>query len=795
MAALAGSKVSHLPSPKRLCPKSKSHFSLMETASSESSSALSPTSASSSRHVIESGELSLGNRVLVGRAKEGILRFMGKVHFMEGDWCGVELDEAEGLHDGVVEQVRYFTCRSGHGIFAPLSKVTLAPDQKSTNIQSQNYCKRTGIDMTSYSQPKHSEYFADVDVSVPKIDAICQSPVLHVPHDKQQKPSRLARRKEALSLDVEPKESSKLPRPKSVVVPSQIAQLSVESPCLRRSSLVDFSQLSNERHQGITAKRVTFDDTLEYHLSSSDIPYKLNSLPDHQSEGYASDDGSYYSAKPRGSIDPYTALTLTYGLESIRRGKKSKHNLRLEELDKRPVEKLTNYTNSIQSKSTEIVPGGEMVNTGATSLAKSEGWRQAATKCLLLDSFEKMEEEISNISTPDTADIQMVFPDDMTSSEEDTRRMFSVESSKNSSLLKRQECGANTDLYANDALPRSNERKLETKTEILWSDKSKDDFLGRNGEASVLTEEFQARPTVQMAAAMISGDIQAVSKTPSFALARTALAQYADLIRAAQEDTNVRMAKTSAKPRSLELDTKESTGGISGGFVGGSKPKDEAEEERMIIDADLSDSIDSLNYESSNNHSGLDEYEMFEGEDLHTIRSANILAGLEDSIGIESEEIPLSNRLGLGSGSLFLNFADSVNVDTFQLPITGAAENFSRYDSVQPTEMFLPDVKQASDEDLQNVINRLKHSSADFTVAPAHVLLRQKHVRPVSMVSNASSDAGIGEDMLIGFGIKHERPISLISSASSADTGKTIICFTIYLSDLDISVLKVYFIY
>lgn len=800
MAALGGNKVSHLPSPKRPCPKSKSHFSLMETASSEGSSALSPTSACSPGHVIESRELSLGQRVLVGGAKEGILRFMGRVHFMEGDWCGVELDEAEGLHDGVVEQVRYFMCRSGHGIFAPLSKVTLASDHKSANPQSQNYCKRTGTDTTSHSQPKHSEYFADVDVSIPKTDAICQSSVSHVLHDKRQKPSRLAERKTTLSLDVEPKESSKLPRPKSAVVPSQIAQLSVESPCLRRSSLVDFSHLSStERHQGITSKRVTFDDTLEYHLSSSYRPYKLNNRPDHQSEGYASDDGSYCSAKPRGSIDPYAALTLTYGLESIRREKKSKHDLRMKELE-RPVEKLTKYANSIQSKTIEIVPGGEMVNTSAASLAESHGWCQATTKCLLLDSFEKMEEEISNLSTPDTADIQMVFPDGMTSSEEDARRMFSGEScSKSSSLLKRQdticpECGADANLYTNDALPRSNEARPETKANIFWSDKSKGDFLGRNGEASSLVEEYQARPTVQMAVAMNSGEIQAVTKTPSFALARTALAQYADLIRAAHEEMNLRMTKTSAKPRPSELSTKESSDGISGDFMVGSRPKDEAEEERMIVSADRSDSIDSLNFESSNSHSGLDEYEMFEGEDLHTIASANALTGLEDDIGIESEEIPLSNRLALGSGLLFLNLADSLNIDTSRLPIAGAAEDFSRCDGAQPTAMFLPDVKQASDEDLLNVINCLKQSSADVTVAPAPVLLREKHVRPVSMMSTASSDAGIGEDMLIGFGTKYERPISLISSASSADTGKRMICFTIYLSDLVISVLKVYFV-
>ena len=53
------------------------------------------------------------------------VRYFGKTHFAEGEWCGVELDDADGKHDGTVENVRYFTCQPGYGIFAPIIQVEL----------------------------------------------------------------------------------------------------------------------------------------------------------------------------------------------------------------------------------------------------------------------------------------------------------------------------------------------------------------------------------------------------------------------------------------------------------------------------------------------------------------------------------------------------------------------------------------------------------------------------------------------------------------------------------------------
>lgn len=50
--------------------------------------------------------LTIGNRVLVNGLKIGTLRYIGVVQFAQGIFCGVELDQPDGKHDGQVNDVR-----------------------------------------------------------------------------------------------------------------------------------------------------------------------------------------------------------------------------------------------------------------------------------------------------------------------------------------------------------------------------------------------------------------------------------------------------------------------------------------------------------------------------------------------------------------------------------------------------------------------------------------------------------------------------------------------------------------
>ncbi|XP_067288696.1 CAP-Gly domain-containing linker protein 1 isoform X3 [Pseudorasbora parva] len=110
-------------------------------AASESASNLSETDSAKKLQ----REMKLGDRVLVGGTKAGVVRFLGETDFAKGEWCGVELDEPLGKNDGAVAGARYFQCLPKYGLFAPTHKVTRIGFPSTTPAKSKSSRRRSTL--------------------------------------------------------------------------------------------------------------------------------------------------------------------------------------------------------------------------------------------------------------------------------------------------------------------------------------------------------------------------------------------------------------------------------------------------------------------------------------------------------------------------------------------------------------------------------------------------------------------------------------------------------------------------
>ncbi|CAF0812338.1 unnamed protein product [Didymodactylos carnosus] len=75
----------------------------------------------------EKEEFQVNDRIRLTKNRTGTIRYIGETSLGPGTWYGIELDQANGLHDGCLfDDVRYFTCRPNHAIIRYIGSTSFA---------------------------------------------------------------------------------------------------------------------------------------------------------------------------------------------------------------------------------------------------------------------------------------------------------------------------------------------------------------------------------------------------------------------------------------------------------------------------------------------------------------------------------------------------------------------------------------------------------------------------------------------------------------------------------------------
>ena len=84
----------------------------------------------------------------------GVVAYVGGTHFAGGTWVGVELDAAQGKHDGEVQGVRYFTCAARRGVMVRPRSVKL--DKRGRDVRQRRRSKEnSGFELRQNSAGKN----------------------------------------------------------------------------------------------------------------------------------------------------------------------------------------------------------------------------------------------------------------------------------------------------------------------------------------------------------------------------------------------------------------------------------------------------------------------------------------------------------------------------------------------------------------------------------------------------------------------------------------------------------------
>jgi len=691
----------------------------MKPVSTESKSKLSgcPTSATDTDPAF-----TLGASVLVGGVKPGRLRYIGGVHFVAGQWCGIELDDADGLHDGVVDGVRYFTCRDNHGIFAPRHRVTLRPRGPSSTSLGSPDVRLRGLRKPTTNVLSSSAEDGDVDrlfrVSSP-------------------------RHKHQASLDSRDLEFSSTlksgnERPQSAILTDEEVGATTDSS-RKRSSLVTGRLVSSNTAKA-SPKRVTFFDEM---ISSKErgVPSiktdVQNTDKQHRAYEYVADDGQVLN------FDAMTGRTLTYDFDE---GSPSRKTSRTEAISRPSYSHRVYVDSDLNNPYMDTETANMMTSNPEMSLSN--------------DSIEANE-----------------IDDDFAA--------YGLASVARTRLRDAQ----------NEALEKYS-KSSKTRVDEALSDL---EFMAGRNQNTYL--DSSDKPSIS-GAHVTDGSAQSATSSAaraSFELARTALTQYADLVRAAQESTAVRRSWTPPAVRRVLPAPVVTSSSAANRRVFDYEPATARPAKDLGNDSRLRRSPESTMVDSGSGSWSADEvdFETFDGEELDSIGDAMIdsidgsSVQSEDSIAmlpqlsdIEDDNVVDSGRGVDDNGDQVISDENSVTVSDELISSTRDHDNGNAVDFEcnEGTISGSNNSNNVIDVNLQNEFNNAvtcrQLAFADTQIYPKISSIGRSEeslVVGIAESSVATTTTGITDiDYFLcpSLTTRDERPMSLISSCSSTDTGK-----------------------
>lgn len=653
----------------------------------------------------------LGASVLVGGVKSGRLRYVGGVHFVAGQWCGIELDDADGLHDGVVDGVRYFTCRDGHGIFAPRQRVTLRPVGQPSALPGSPDVRRRVLRKPMANVLSSSAEDGDVHR------------LLAVSSPRHRHQASLDGR----DLNFSTMLKSGAGRPQSAVLTDDEAITTTDSN-RKRSSLLTDRVVSSETRRS-SPKRVTFFDEI-------------------------------ISSKERGVPGARTDVQ-----ESDRRRRGHEND-------------VENDSDARVDTRTDFEEGSPFRKTSRT-----DGSHPAYSQRAYVDSdlnSARLDLEIANMLTSD--------PEISLSND-------SIEATEIDDDFAEYGLTSVARTRVGDAQTRTSET-LASKSSKTRVDEVLSDLELLAGCQQHTSLDFSNKPSGSGAYFDAQSATSSAARA-SFELARTALTQYADLVRAAQESTAARRSWTPPAVRRV-LPTpvaSTSTAANSHAFDHEAPAKEPGDEDGRLRRSPEPVTLDGGSGSGSGAGS-MDEvdFETFDGEELDSIGDAMIdsidgsSVQSEDSIAmlphlsdVDDDDVVESGRSADDKGDQVVTIADSTTAPDETISTTRDQDNGNAVDD-QGNERTVSGSNNSNSVVDVNLLNDFNNAVTcrQFAFAETQTCREISGSEEPLVIGIADSHSATTTTAIanIDYFLRHstivrdERPMSLISDSSSTDTGE-----------------------